>query len=256
LWNTREGRLSAFAKWRLNWEPGTRYEYHATSAHWVLAELIYRITGQDHREFIAQRVTGPLGLPRLQVGTPVDDQQDVATLVVTGDMATPDELEQAFGVREMPVTEVTEDALLAWNQPEVRAVGVPGGGGIGRASDLALFYQALLHNPGNLWPRDLLADVTGRVRNRLPDPLMGVPANRSLGLVLAGDDGKSAQRGFGRTVSPATFGHNGAGGQLAWADPTTGVSFCYFTNGLDRHVIREGRRGVALGSMAGEVAAR
>lgn len=252
-WNTREGRLQAFAKWRLNWEPGTRYEYHATSAHWVLAELIYRITGQDHRDFIAERVTAPLGLPRLQVGTPLEDQQDVATLAVTGDKATPDELEQVFGIRELPVTEVTDEALLSWNQPEVRAVGVPGGGGIARAADLALFYQALLHNPNQLWPSDLLADVTGRVRNRLPDPMMGVPANRSLGLILAGDDGKSGQRGFGRTVSAGTFGHNGAGGQLAWADPATGISFCYFTNGLDANVVREGRRGVALGSLAGEV---
>ena len=36
---------------------------------------------------------------------------------------------------------------------------------------------------------------------------------------------------MGRTVSPRTFGHNGAGGQIAWADPATGLSFCYFTNG-------------------------
>jgi CubicO group peptidase (beta-lactamase class C family) len=252
-WTTREGRLAAFAKWRLNWEPGTRYEYHATSAHWVLAELIFRITGQDHRQFIGERVTGPLGLPRLQVGTPLDDQDTIATLAVTGEQATPDELEQAFGVRELPVTEVTDEALLAWNQPEVRAVGVPGGGGIARAADLVLFYQALLHNGAALWPEDLLSDVTGRVRNPLPDPMLGVPANRSLGLVLAGDDGKAGERGFGRTVSASTFGHNGAGGQLAWADPATGVSFCYFTNGLDANVLRQGRRGVALGSLAGSL---
>ena len=37
------------------------------------------------------------------------------------------------------------------NHPATRAAGVPGGGGIIRAADLALFYQALLHNPGSLW---------------------------------------------------------------------------------------------------------
>src|SRR5258706_5855379 len=36
-WTTRQGRLEAFARWRLNWEPGSTYEYHPTSAHWVLA---------------------------------------------------------------------------------------------------------------------------------------------------------------------------------------------------------------------------
>jgi CubicO group peptidase (beta-lactamase class C family) len=78
-----------------------------------------------------------------------------------------------------------------------------------------------------------------------------VSANRTLGLVLAGDDGMSSRRhNLGKTVSPRAFGHGGAGGQIAWADPETGISFCYLTNGLDANVLREGRRGVALSSRA------
>ena len=42
----------------------------------------------------------------------------------------------------------------------------------------------------------------------------------------------------------------GAGGQIAWADPESGISFAYVTNGLDAHVIRQGRRGIALSSYA------
>ena len=41
---------------------------------------------------------------------------------------------------------------------------------------------------------------------------------------------------------PGSFGHDGAGGQIAWADPDTGVSFVYLTNGHDRHLIRQWRR--------------
>jgi CubicO group peptidase (beta-lactamase class C family) len=52
-------------------------------------------------------------------------------------------------------------------------------------------------------------------------------------------------------VSPRAFGHAGAGGQIAWADPATGLSFCYLTNGLDAHVVRQGRRAHALSSRAG-----
>lgn len=76
-------------------------------------------------------------------------------------------------------------------------------------------------------------------------------ANRSLGLILAGDDGRSNLRGLGRTVSPAAFGHNGAGGQLAWADPATGLSLGYTTNGYDRHEVRQPRRDTSIGSLAG-----
>jgi CubicO group peptidase (beta-lactamase class C family) len=252
-WASRERRLERFARWRLNWEPGTRHEYHPSSAHWVLVEIIDRATGGDYREELQRRIVEPLGL-RFELGVPPERQGDLAELQAVGEPATPDELEAVLGVREVPLTEVTEQALLGFNRSDVRAVGVPGGGGFGRAVDLALYYQALLHDPKGLWDPEVLADATGVVRNRFPDPLTQVPANRALGVMVAGDDGLSHLRGFGRTVSPRAFGHDGAGGQLAWADPETGISLGYVTNGLDRNPIREARRGVAICSIAGECA--
>jgi CubicO group peptidase (beta-lactamase class C family) len=242
-------------QWHCSWEPGSAYEYHATSAHWVLAEIIERTTGTDFRTVVSDRVLDPHGLQRLRLGVPEADQGDITELVASGDPATPDELAAALGVRELPVTEVTEDALLGFNEPATRALGVPGGGAVSDAADLALFYQALLHNPKGVWDDDLLADVTGNVRNTLPDLLFGHPILRTLGLCTAGDDGKATYRGFGKTGSPGRFGHNGAGGQLAWADPDSGLSFVYLTNGLDAHPIRQGRRGVALSSIAADCAA-
>jgi CubicO group peptidase (beta-lactamase class C family) len=248
-WDDRERRLARFSSWRTNWEPGTRFEYHPTSAHWVLAEIIERCTGDDFRTFVRQRILEPLGLVGLQVGVPVAQQSDINELVLTGEAATPDELEAAIGVRSLPLTEVTPDALMSFNRAEVRAVGVPGGGGVSTAADLALYYQALLNDPVGIWKPEVLADVTAHVRNHLPD-YMGTPANRSLGLVLAGDDGRSAARGMGHTVSAGAFGHNGAGGQIAWADPATGLSFCYLTNGLDQHELRQWRRTSGIASRA------
>jgi CubicO group peptidase (beta-lactamase class C family) len=248
-WATREGRLETFAKWRLNWEPGTAFEYHPTAAHWVLAEIIDRVTGEDYRDVVEQRVTNPAGLPRV-LGLPVDAQGNIADLVTVGEPATSEEIQAAFGVPALPLTEVTPEALLAFNHPAVRAVGVPGGGGVMRACDLALYYQTLLHDDGTIWDPAVLHDATTNVRNHFPDRLTGVPANRSLGLVLAGDDGWSHVRGFGRTVSGGAFGHNGAAGQLAWADPATGISLGYCTNGVDLHVVREPRRSTAIGSLA------
>ena len=64
--------------------------------------------------------------------------------------------------------------------------------------------------------------------------------------MVAGDDGRSQLRGIGRTVSPRTFGHNGAGGQIAFADPDTGISFVFLTNGLEQNVLIEGRRTTAI----------
>ncbi len=249
-WDTREGRLAAFARWKLNWEPGSTYEYHATSAHWVLAEIIDRVTDGDYRGVVEERVTAPAGLPRV-LGLPDGPAQDgIAELVIVGEPASVEEMRATFGVDALPVTEVTDEALLQFNRADVRAVGVPGGGAAMRACDLALFYQVLLHDAGQIWKPDVLADATGHVRNSLPDRWSGVPANRSLGLILAGDDGHANVRGLGRTVSPRAFGHNGARGQLAWADPDTGLSLGYCTNGLDDHAVREPRRGTAISSLA------
>ena len=253
-WWTREGRVEKMRNWRCNWEPGTAFEYHASSAHWVLAEIMERIAGVDFRTLVSDRVLVPHGLDRLQVGVPENQQGDVTELIAVGELPTPDELEAAFGVRELPMTEVTEDALLGFNDPGVRALGVPGGGGISNATDLARFYQALLHNPKGVWDAELLNTVTTDVRNTFPDPMTGVPIRRTLGLCTAGDDGKGSWRGFGKTGSPRRFGHNGAGGQIAWADPDSGLSFVYLTNGIDAHPIRQAKRGVALSSIAAEIA--
>lgn len=249
-WYTKEGRLARFSQWRLNFEPGTAFEYHPTSAHWVLAEVIDRVAGVDYRDFIRARILDPLSLTHLALGVAEDRQGDIAWLSGRGEAATPDELEAAIGVRELPVTEVTEEVLVAFNEPANRALGVPGGGAVSTAADLARFYQALLSDPLGAWSPEVRLDAISEVRNRFPDPQTRVPANRSLGLVVAGEDGQSAMRGMGHTVSPAAFGHNGAGGQIAWADPATGLSFAYVTNGLDRNVLREWRRTAGIASRA------
>jgi CubicO group peptidase (beta-lactamase class C family) len=256
-WGDRESRLRVFAKWRTNWEPGARYEYHPTSAHWVLAEIIERRTGEDYRSFVRRRVIEPLGLRDMQLGA-LDGEPPITNVnapVRTGEPVSPDELEAVLGIRELPVTEVTPEALLQFASPQAQRVGVPGAGIVSTAADLALFYQALLHNAGGLWDDAVLADATGKVRNTMSDYLK-IPANRSLGLIVAGDDGKANVRGFGHTVSPRAFGHNGAGGQVAWGDPETGVSFVYLTNGLDEHVLRVARRSAGIASRAAQCLAR
>jgi len=255
---TREERLERYRSWRLNWEPGTRFEDHPTSAHWILAELIETISGIDYRQFVHTRVLDPLGLDRLRLGEPADRQADIVDLEVRGEPPTADELQAVLGVEGLTIDdmvgEVTTDALMAFNRPEIRAIGVPGGGGISGAADLALYYQALLANPGDLWEPKWLAAGTREVHGDLPDPLFGVPSHRTLGITMAGEGSTAALRGYGHTVSPRAFGHAGAGGQIAFADPDTGISFCYLTNGLDANVLREHRRTAGLASRAGLLA--
>jgi CubicO group peptidase (beta-lactamase class C family) len=231
-------RRSRFATWRLQWEPGSKFEYHASSAHWVLVDLIERLGGRDFRDYIEERVCRPHGLPRL-LGIPEDQQ---------GDIAPP------TGVRGGP--SLADDPLLgALARPSAIAAGVPGGGGIMTAASLALFYQAVLNNDAGVWKPDVLNTVKTDIRCVFPDPMLGAPVNRTLGLVIAGDDGKHMLRYacFGAGNSPGAFGHAGAHGQVGWADPATGISFAYLHNGLDPDMRREGARAVGVSSKAADL---
>ncbi len=71
-WGSREKLVEAFSHWRLDWEPGSRFEYHATAGHWVLAEIINRRTGVEYRRFIREQITTPIGVDELFIGMPAD----------------------------------------------------------------------------------------------------------------------------------------------------------------------------------------
>lgn len=250
-WDDKDKRYARFAKWWLNWDPGSRFEYHASSSMWIIAEIIERRSGETYRDFVRSQVTEPLQLQDLYVGLPTPQNPRALPCVYVGEAMTPQEYKD-LGMRVPPETEVTESAILSFNTPEVRAVGVPGGGAFATASAMTLFYQALLHG-GNShaspWSMQTLLDAR-RVRSGdFTDLLFKKPANRALGLIISGDKSRNF-RGFGKTNSPEAFGHNGAGGQLVWADPATGISFTYLTPGHDRNSVRQGSRGVAISSLA------
>jgi CubicO group peptidase (beta-lactamase class C family) len=246
LWGDRNALLEAFARWRLNWEPDTRFEYHATAAHWVLSEIIYRRTGTDFRTVIRERVTGPMGLPELFVGLPEEHDARVAQVCWVGEPVEPP---GGWG-------EVTPQAILNFGETTGRRSGLPGGGGVASAASLALFYQTLIHGgeaPNGtrvLKPETIEFATKIRTKDHHVDRVWKIKANRGLSIVIGGDDGDAFARGFGRTASPRAFGHGGAGGQIAWGDPETGISLGYCTNGFNDWMA-VGRRVTAISSLAG-----
>lgn len=236
-WFDSDDRRQKMASWYVTSPPGETFAYHATSAAWVQAEMIAAVCGTGHVRAIHDLVTAPLGLPSF-LG--IDDTEaDVLDLVPVVE-----------GEATLDMGEATFDALLRFNDHDVRLLGVPGAGAYATAADVALLYQALLHNPGRLWDPDVLADGTGTVRITDEDALRLAPANRTRGLMVAGDDGHAPRRGFPLDAGPRTFGHDGAGGQVAWADPDTGLSVAYLPAGLDPDVVRLTRRSVSVSTRA------
>ena len=62
------------------------------------------------------------------VGLPDEETKRALDCSYVGDALTEDEYRN-LGMPVPPQTEVTEEAILAFNRSEVRKVGVPGGGG-------------------------------------------------------------------------------------------------------------------------------
>ena len=76
--------------------------------------------------------------------------------------------------------------------------------------------------------------------------MMELPANRTLCVVVGA--------GFGATWadSPTAFGWNGVGGQIAFAEPATGISFSFLQMG-DSDPISPFVRGIRMSRLALEL---
>lgn len=252
-WGDREALLEAMSRWRLNWPVDSRYEYHPTSMHWVLSEIIYRRTGIDYRAFVRERLLAPMGLDELFIRCPVEQHHRIADVLYTHEPVEPP---QGWG-------EVSPEFIMRFNESHHRVAGAPGAGAISSAASMALFYQPLINGGETAGGKRIMKretiDFGTKVRARphhvdltlkFIDPNLNVSTNRALAVVVAGDDGDAFMRGFGRTCSGRAFGHGGAGGQIAWGDPVTGISVGYATNGF-ADTIAMGRRVTAIGSLAG-----
>ncbi len=238
----RDARLAAFATWRLTSPPGAELQFHLTSAAWIIGELCERLTGKPIRQFLSDKLAGPLGLSSIEIGPPLERQHDVAPFVRTG--------EEAGG-------EVNPWGPWYLARPEILAAGEPSHSMVATADDLARWYQALMYSP--LWRREVVDDAL-RVRVRLPitgerGGTRSVPGNVALFVIVAGDDGLS--RAFLPTAcSPRTFGHGGAPCQIGFADPETGLSFAFLTNGYPGSGYEQSRVGhnriINIGNLAAD----
>ena len=122
------------------------------------------------------------------------------------------------------------------NIRENRALEVVSFGGIGSASSLAKFY-AMLANGGSLEGRryfanETLAQMTTTLSSGI-DRIFQIPTAFSAGFMKNPPDTK--RRIFG--PSPLAFGHPGAGGSHAFADPENGISFAYVMNQMEQSLL-------------------
>jgi CubicO group peptidase (beta-lactamase class C family) len=217
--------------------PSAGHVYHPMTYGWILGEVIRRVTGATPGAWLRATVTDPLGL-RLWIGAPDAARATVAWM----EAPLPDEDSPAArDAARIAAADPTiargatmggaygfpaEDGYVTFNDPVLQAAEIPGANGIATASSMARLYAACVSDRQG--PRLLsLRSVDDALRVQSSGrQLNGIP-----------DDGARWGTGF-QLASPPTqpmlgatsFGHGGAGGQLAFADADARLGFAWFGN--------------------------
>jgi len=224
------------------WLPGTAHGYHARTFGFLLDELVRRIAGKTLSRYWREVFAEPLGLD-LWIGLPEEQNPRVAT-VYAAKSGRPAEPKKFYSDLTTPGTLARKtftspyglNSISGMNAPAIRAQPIVSFGGIGSASALAKFYS-ILASGGKLdgqtffsdetiaWMTTTLTDGTDRV--------FQIPTAFSAGFMK--DPRNAVRRMFG--PSPNAFGHPGAGGSYAFADPENRISFAYVMNQMEQSLL-------------------
>jgi CubicO group peptidase (beta-lactamase class C family) len=234
--------IAALEKQGPLWPPGTAHGYHARTFGFLIDELVQRIGGKTVSDYWRQTFGEPLGLD-IWIGLPESENARVATIhaAKAGGGATPAEFYRELAtpgtlVRKAFTSPRGLHSISAMNTKENRAAQIVSFSGIGSASSLAKFY-AMLANGGELEGRryfghKTIAQMTTTLSSGL-DRIFQIATAFSAGFMK--DPPETPRRIFG--PSSLAFGHPGAGGSHAFADPENGIAFAYVMNQMEQSLL-------------------
>ena len=224
------------------WPPGTAHGYHARTFGVLLDELVRRIAGMTLSQYWRERFADALDLD-IWIGLPESEHVRAATVYAAKAGKTPSP-EQFYRDLTTPSTLVRKTfmspaglhAVSAMNTPAIRSSVLVSFGGIGSASSLAKFYATLAlggtMNGRRYFNAATLAAMT-TTRASGVDRVFQIPTAFSAGFMK--DPADATERIFG--PSTLAFGHPGAGGSHAFADPENGVAFAYVMNQMEQSLL-------------------
>ena len=244
----RESVVRAIELQRPQIPPNAGPAYAPRVFGFLLDEIVRRLAGGESLGARWRRVFAePLGLD-FWIGLPESEHHRVATMLAPkpGPPAKADELFiKAFNDPTSPTRRAFASpaglaAASAMNAPQVRSTSLPATGGIGSARALAKFF-AMLANGGTWQGREFLdPKILGWIAAPAAqgfDPVLQREMAFSAGFTRdpIDADGRKIRAMLGPSTS--AFGHAGAGGSLAFADPTRRLGFAYVMNQMELGVL-------------------
>jgi CubicO group peptidase (beta-lactamase class C family) len=237
-----DAAIHALEKQTPLWRPGTAHGYHARTFGFLIDELTRRICGSSISKYWQTIFAEPLALD-FWIGLPEELNSRCAAIYPAKagipsepvkfyrDLASPGTLQQRTFASPYGL-----NSISAMNKPENRAREFVSFGGIGSASALAKFY-AMLANGGEINGRkfftsDTIKLMTTTISDGL-DRVFEIPSAFSAGLM------KNAAGAKRKLFGPSSnaFGHPGAGGSHAFADPENRIGFAYVMNQMEQSIL-------------------
>jgi CubicO group peptidase (beta-lactamase class C family) len=224
------------------WTPGTAHGYHARTFGFLLGELVRRITGKTLSKYWQTNFACPLQLD-FWIGLPEKENARVAT-IYAAKSGKPPEPKQFYLDLVTPGTLARKTftspyglhVISKMNDPAIRAQPIVSFGGIGSASALARFYS-MLANGGSFDGKSFFSEKTiAWMTTTLSDGIdrvFQIPTAFSAGFMK--DSRCAARKMFG--PSRTSFGHPGAGGSNAFADPEKKIAFAYVMNQMEQSLL-------------------
>ncbi|GAT74569.1 serine hydrolase domain-containing protein [Microbacterium hydrocarbonoxydans] len=217
------------------WAPGTAYAYHPITHGWLVGEIVRRVTGLSVQDAFARALAEPLGVDAW-IGIPEHVEERVATMAIGASLADATARlladENPWPARGMTLGGALPAALVGpdegFNDPVVRRAIIPGAGGIATARALATIWSAAVTETGG---RRLIGDEVRRAATSVQSA--GEPFFPAPGPWPAWGMGFQLDSEARRYVTPQGFGHDGAGGQVAFAEPEAKVGFAFLTNAME-----------------------
>ena len=217
--------VNALAAQQPRWQPGTAHEYHALTFGYLAGEVLRRSSGRRPSEWLATEVADPLGLLMTYGDDPGNqDRALIRRPASHGDGIPLSDLQETM-MAQVFFSDVygSSDIFEGSNTPLFLTAESPAGNIVTRARDLARFYSATVTTTDGV---SLLE--TGTVRDAAEPVSFGKP-------VHGPDVGSVWGTGFmvhsprRPMAGPGSFGHDGAGGQLAFAHPDLNLGFGFQT---------------------------